>query len=62
MDCINTAKYLITYNNEDPGTQNTVNALFQLVCLPSPREAPTFGRCAHAWQATWPVKCIRMRK
>ena len=31
MDCLNTAKYLITYNNEDPGTQNTFNALFELV-------------------------------
>ena len=48
MDCINTAKYLITYNNEDPGTQNTVNALFQLVCAPpSPPMAPAFGAVSH---------------
>ena len=39
MDCINPAQYLITYNSEDPGTQNQVSALFELVsksivCLP----------------------------
>ena len=38
MDCLNTAKYLITYNNEDPGTQNTVNALFELVGTPGTLE------------------------
>ena len=31
MDCQQTAKYLITYSSEDPGTQNSVNALFKLV-------------------------------
>jgi hypothetical protein len=31
MDCINPAQYLITYNSEDPGTQNQVSALFELV-------------------------------
>lgn len=30
MDCLNSAKYVITYNSENPGTQNSVNALFEL--------------------------------
>ena len=33
MDCLQTAQYLITYNSEHPGLQNTFTALFELVRL-----------------------------
>ena len=48
MDCLNSAKYLITYSNEDPGTQNSVNALFELVC-PHPLFPFCLGRQSVAY-------------